>query len=273
MKLIHVTDPHLVPAGERLHGLDPQARLEACIADINRHHGDADLCVVTGDLADGGRAAAYDLLRRLLADLEPPVHLILGNHDDRAAFRAAFPAAPVDASGFVQAAHDLDGARLLFLDTLEAGTYAGVYGSKRRAWLGAELDRAAADDVPVYLFLHHPPFRTGLAAMDRIGLRDPDGFAAVVTPHAGRIRHLFFGHLHRPLAGNWRGISFSTIRATNHQVWIDFENAAVATGSHEPPAYAIVLADADQVVVHAHDFLDISPKFALGPPDPGAGRQ
>jgi 3',5'-cyclic-AMP phosphodiesterase len=37
MKLIHITDTHLVEPGLKLYGLDPKARLDAAIADINRH--------------------------------------------------------------------------------------------------------------------------------------------------------------------------------------------------------------------------------------------
>jgi hypothetical protein len=34
-------------------------------------------------------------------------------------------------------------------------------------------------------------------------------------------------------------------------------------GSHEPPQYAVVLADADTTVVHLHDLADASPRFLL----------
>ena len=50
MKIIHVTDLHLVPPGEKLWGFDPMARFEACLADIERHHRDAAFCVITGPL-------------------------------------------------------------------------------------------------------------------------------------------------------------------------------------------------------------------------------
>ena len=54
-KLIQVSDLHFVPPSLRLLGLDPRARLEAAIADINAHHGDAELCLFTGDLAGCAR--------------------------------------------------------------------------------------------------------------------------------------------------------------------------------------------------------------------------
>ncbi len=62
MKLIHITDTHLVAPGMKLYGLDPRARLDAAIADINRHHADAELVVVTGDLTNWGEVEAYSRL-------------------------------------------------------------------------------------------------------------------------------------------------------------------------------------------------------------------
>ncbi len=58
MKFIHISDTHIAPAGQHINGLDPRARLEACVADVNAHHGDAELCVFTGDLVDKGEAEA-----------------------------------------------------------------------------------------------------------------------------------------------------------------------------------------------------------------------
>ena len=49
-KFIHLTDTHLANPGLKLYGLDPRARLDAAIADINQHQSDAAFAVVTGDL-------------------------------------------------------------------------------------------------------------------------------------------------------------------------------------------------------------------------------
>ena len=72
MKLIQVSDLHFVPPATSLFGLDPCARLEAAIADINQHHGDAELCLFTGDLADRGAPAAYEELRETMAARQVP---------------------------------------------------------------------------------------------------------------------------------------------------------------------------------------------------------
>lgn len=255
MKLLHVTDPHLVTPGQPLHGLDPYARLTACIDDIVEHHSDAAACVFTGDLAHVGEAAAYAGLRVQLDRLPMPWFALMGNHDKRAPFRASFPDALRDEAGFVQGTFDTPAGRLLMLDTLDEGQAGGVFCETRRAWLAAELARAG--DQPLFLFMHHPPFDIGIPCLDAIGLADPEAFHGVVRGHAN-IRHLFFGHVHRPVCGSWRGLPYSTMRGLNHQVPFDLHTVRPVPKSHEPPAYAVAFIEADQVVVHFHDYLDKS---------------
>ncbi len=208
MKLIHITDIHLVPPGERLLGLDPGERLKACIRDINIHHSDADLCVITGDLANRGETAAYTLLRERLLELKIPCQLLIGNHDNRENFKAEFSEMYEEDADYCQKVLTTPSGTFLFLDTKRKGSHGGGYCMERQRWLSAQLNRAG--NGPVYLFMHHPPFDTGLPAMDRIGLENAGQFAEAL---AGRnIRHLFFGHLHRPISGSWNGIPFTTIK-------------------------------------------------------------
>jgi Icc protein len=255
MKLIHITDPHLVAPGEPLHGLDPYVRLTSCIDDILENHTDALACVITGDLAHVGEAAAYRALRRQLERLPMPWFALLGNHDKRAHCDASFADAPRDAAGFVQGSFDTPQGRLLMLDTLDEGRHGGLYCEARRAWLTAELERSG--DRPVVLFMHHPPFPIGIPCLDAISLSDPESFARIVEGRSN-IRHLFFGHVHRPVCGSWRGIPYSTMRGLNHQVPFDLHTVSPVPKSHEPPAYAVVFLRPDQVTVHFHDFLDKS---------------
>jgi Icc protein len=260
MKFIHVTDTHLVEPGARLYELDPLERLAQCIADINRNHADAEFAIVTGDLAHAGKLPAYRALKAAFSKLRLKTHFMLGNHDDRRNYLAVFPESPLDANGFVQFSFDTAIGRFVCLDTNEPDVPWGILCDARLAWLKTELSRAG--EMPVYLFMHHPPFAVGLRRMDEVALQQPERFAAAL---AGRrnIRHLFFGHLHRPIGGSWRGIPITTMRATSHQVALDFVIEGVVPGSHEPPAYAVVLADSDQTVVHFHDFLDKTNTFML----------
>ena len=255
MKIIQISDTHMVPPGTALLGLDPRARLEACVADINADHRDAACCIVTGDLVDGGEPAAYAELRAVLAGLAVPRHLLIGNHDDRGNFRTAFPEAPLDPNGFVQQAVESAAGRLLLLDTHEPGRHSGSYCARRADWLRQQL--TAAGDAPVYLFMHHPPFDIRIPSLDNIRLEEPDLLVAAVANRAN-LRHIFFGHVHRPVSGSWRGIPFSALRSTVHQVPLDLETVTPVPYNFEPPCYAVIYLEPDQVVVHLHDYLDDS---------------
>lgn len=262
MKLIHLTDTHLVRPGQTLFGLDPFERLNAAIDDINTHHADAEIAVITGDLTHWGEPEAYQLLKKSLDRLVVPVVPIMGNHDDRGHLLTVFPDCPVTASGFVMGTIDTTAGRLIFLDTTEPGTHAGHFCPSRQRWLEDELNKVGDRDV--FLFMHHPPFETFLKPLDIIGLQDAQAFRDIVEPSAHRIRHLFYGHVHRPICGSWLGIPCSTIRGTNHQCWLDFDAQTTIPGSSEPPAYAIAFIEPDHVVVHTHDYLDPSEKYEMG---------
>lgn len=264
LTFIHLTDTHLVAPGSFLYGLDPQARLEAAVADLTRRHGPDSACpaafaVITGDLTHYGEPAAYRALDAALRRLPFPVHLLLGNHDSRVNFRTAFPAAPV-ARDFVQHAFDTEAGRFILLDTHVPGADHGELCPVRLDWLAGRLREV---DGPALLFLHHNPLRVGIGPMDELMVRESEPLWQVLAPHRRRIRHIFFGHLHRPIMGSWRGIPFSTIRATSHQVALDFAADGHVPGSHEPPAYAVVRVSAESVVIHVHDFLDPTATFNL----------
>lgn len=261
MKIIHLTDTHFVPKGKKLYGRDPRETLCAAVADINANHADAAMVVVTGDLTHWGEPLAFESLAETLNELTPPLKLIVGNHDDRDEFRRHFPDQAVDENGFIQSFADTEIGRFVFLDTTMPGTHAGYFCEPRRAWLARILEQSAERDV--FLFMHHPPFDTGLPASDRIGLMDDEAFSQIVLPHRDRIRHLFFGHIHRPIAGSWHGIPMTTLRAMNHQVGLVFEEGVELRGNFEPPAYCVALLEADRIVVHFHDFTDASTRFSL----------
>ena len=91
---------------------------------------------------------------------------------------------------------------------------------------------------------------------------DSEPFAELVVGRTN-IKHLFFGHLHRALSGSWRGIPFSNVPGTNHQVELNFTKAGLVPGSHEPPAYGVVFVKPDVTLVHLHNFLDQTATFNL----------
>ena len=264
-KFIHITDTHLANPGLKLYGLDPRARLDAAIADINKHQSDAAFAVVTGDLTHWGEAEILRQFRRGDGSAENSLHRHGRQSRPRVACLDGLKAAPRDPNGFVQGTRTTEHGLFVFLDTLDETSHAGEMCAKRLDWLAKTLAAAPAD-MPFVVFMHHPPFPVGVHAMDEIALQQSAEFAEVIAPYRSRIRHLFFGHVHRPIFGSYGKIPFSTLRGTNHQVWFELDAAAAEhLASHEPPAYGVVLIDGENLVVHSHDFLDTSLRFPFEP--------
>lgn len=263
MKFVVLTDTHFVARGRKIYGLDPTERLSTAVACINRDHSDISFVVVTGDLAHWGEEAAYDNLADVLALLEAPTILLMGNHDRRDAFGRYFPGVPRDANGFVQTMQVFDDATVVTLDTLNeaAPNHEGLLCEQRLAFLEQAL-AAAPGDRPLLLFQHHPPFDTGLRYMDTIRLANPEAEWEVIA-RTRRPDYLFMGHLHRPIAGVWRGIPFHIQRALAHQVAFDLETDDHIPGSHEAPDYSHVTVTDDRIVIHQCSFLYDGPRFSL----------
>ncbi|SHE79704.1 Calcineurin-like phosphoesterase [Kaistia soli DSM 19436] len=249
MKLVHVTDLHTVPPGDRLYGLDPAERLDTVIAAINRDHGDAEICVFTGDLADKGDAASYAQLRDCLQALAVPYRLLLGNHDNRAAFLEVFTDHSRDAHGFVQSFHDCAAGRLIFLDTLVEGHGYGALDQGRLDWLAACLEDAST--TPAYIFTHHPLSPIGLPHFEPYGLNDSAAIMDRVLA-AGTVRHVFFGHVHVDANGSWRGVPFSCNRGVAHQIEpnLSRSEAIFIAGA---PTFSVALIDEHDVLINRFD--------------------
>ena len=252
-KLIVMTDLHVTEDGVQIIGLDPLARLRDGLAHAARHHPDADRLILTGDLTHHGTEAEYRRLRAALDGLPWPVSMTLGNHDRRAGFAAVFPDVARSPDGAVQEVVDIGPVRLILLDTLDEDhvpRHGGRLGAARLDWLRAAL--AGAEGRASLVFLHHPPFDTGFAGMDRIGLSDADDLLDVLR--AGRAAHVFAGHIHRTIMASVGGIPVSVFKSPCHQMPMLLGAEGSGHSVDEPGAYGLVLARGGQVVVHTEDF-------------------
>lgn len=265
MKLIHLTDLHIAPAGmgEALEGAADRAAL--AIDLINKDHADAELCVITGDIVYDPDETAYEMAADILSELTVPTISLLGNHDDRAMAQRLLPSIPKDRNGFAQGLVKTNRGVCVTLDTNANGTHAGAFCAHRQEWLKETLN---AHPEPVWLFMHHAPFATGLAAMDTIGLDpgDAEALGDILTAH-GRVEHLFFGHYHRPMSGQWRGIPFSSHRSMMLQCALDLTTRDHVPAICEEPQFAIVTAQLGLTVVHYHDFASGKPVISMGSAD------
>ena len=211
MKLIHITDTHFVAPGIKLYGLDPRARLDAAIADIKRNHADAELAVVTGDLTHWGEVDAYLNFTRMHAGLAAYLTLswsattigaaaCLGRSLAAAAARRT---ASCRAGATCRAAGCCFSTRWTRRATPASCASAGSLGA-----YALQERRATGRSISSCIIRRS---RSACTRWTALHLAERAAFADIVKAHQDRIRHLFFGHVHRPISGNWMGIPFSTL--------------------------------------------------------------
>ena len=257
MKLILISDTHATAPGKRVHTIDPVERLQLCVTTIKERLGDADLCVMMGDLVEDPTAEAYDVLLECVAPLPMPIRFLIGNHDDRDVLLQQKPDIERDSNGYVQSCMRTDDGMLLFLDTGETGEHAGSYTGEKLQWLAAQLD--AAGSAPVYLFMHHPPFATGFYT-DASKLVQSEELYGVLQQSTS-IKHIFVGHMHRAASGTWRGYAWTSLHGTCYENDLTFSPAKPNRMSG-PAQIGIALLDRGDVVLHFHDVL--SPYAVVG---------
>ena len=157
--------------------------------------------LVNGDCAYlRGLPADYETVLAGLAPLREfglPVHLLLGNHDDRANVLAALPDTASRVANAAERYVDvlrLPNADVYLLDSLEAvNSTPGLLGAPQLAWLAELLDKAGGDR-PALVMLHHQPDARPPEKVS--GLRDTAAFLDVVRPRK-QVKAVFFGHTHR----------------------------------------------------------------------------
>lgn len=209
--------------------------------------------MLSGDLTHDGNDAAYIHLANVLKGLDIPHYLMVGNHDLRRRAVNHFPDVQCDENGFVQYHVELGDHVFLMLDTVREKSHWGEYCEQRGTWLAAKL--AEFKGRHIHIFMHHPPFDVGIPSLDAIRLRDTQHFEHAIGT-GDDIRQIFFGHIHRPLGGQWKGIPVTAVPCLNHQVQLDLKTADHIPLSHEPPMFGVGLVGDNQTILHFDNFMD-----------------
>ncbi|OUM40977.1 phosphodiesterase [Arthrobacter sedimenti] len=251
--LLHLSDTHLPGGDGPLYGaVDSEQRLRELFEDLEASGARPQAIVFTGDLADKGEPGAYAKLRAIVdpaaARLGARVIWAMGNHDDRAAFRAglldghpasAHPDAPVDAVHFV------DGLRIIAMDSTVPGHHHGEFTTGQLRWLAHQLAVPAPHGT--ILALHHPPVPSVQELAVLVELRDQRSLADVVR--GSDVRTILAGHLHYSTTAMFAGVPVSVASATCYTQDLLFE-AGGTRGQDGAQSYNLVHVY-EETIVHS----------------------
>lgn len=247
--LLHLSDTHLRAPGPRLFDrIDGASRLARAFEAIEASGVRPDAVVFTGDLADLGETDAYARLRATVESFAERrgcrVLWVMGNHDDRAAFRTSLLDEP---PGYepIDRVDEVDGLRIVTLDTSVPGQHHGELSDAQLAWLGEVLTTPAP--LGTILAMHHPPVPSVLALAASVELRDQSRLAEAVR--ASDVRAIIAGHLHYSTFATFAGVPVSVASSTCYA-----QDLTVPVGGTRPQdgAQAFNLVHVfDDTVVHS----------------------
>lgn len=206
MKFVHLTDTHMnAPSSE---GPFAKFKLAEKVKQTFLHLRDANVAphfvLITGDLSHEGDAADYAYIRTVLDEcaalIGAPVHVVLGNHDHRSAFRQGYLGeAPSEEAYYYSL--DFNGLRLIGLNSQVAGRHDGELDAAQLAWLKDEL--ATPAPLGTIVGIHHPMMSVrGMPGDHLLANRAQLGDVIEGTDVIG----VMAGHVHSNNVGTYRGI-------------------------------------------------------------------
>ena len=172
-------------------GFTPSRNLASIVSQILSS--DAQIAFLCGDAARAnGQKGDYENLKQLVDPIakKMPLHIALGNHDDRVNFMSVFGSSNVATLGGKKhvTVADLGPQRWIVLDSLMyVDKVPGFLGQEQRDWL---VETLKEDAKPTVLMVHHT---LGEGDGD---LLDTERLLAICEKHS-HVKAVMFGHSHR----------------------------------------------------------------------------
>ena len=209
-----------------------------------------DILILSGDLSETGDEQSYRSLSQALERWPQPVHLMVGNHDDREALARVFSTS-FNEHGFIQETVEIDGVRLILLDTTEEGRQGGAFCEERARWLRDELVRS--NGTSTLIFMHHPPVDLGLPWLDP---GEAQGWTRRlrVALEGQRIAAICTGHAHSSASLQWNGTPVVVCPSTSSDASMMFSDMCPDRPDGRPllergePSFALHRWSGDQLV-------------------------
>ena len=199
VKLIQLSDLHLVPPGKLTSKvLDTNSILEETINEILRkkdYFGEIEGLLVTGDVSDDGSIESYISAHEKLIKLNVPVLAIPGNHDLRNPMREVFNEHVEFSTNSSQFdwVFKHEETVIVGLDSLVEGENFGFLEKTSLEFLSNQLSIHNGSDI--VLLIHHPPIKTGIYFMDKIGLTHSSDLSECLKATNRPVR-ILCGHVH-----------------------------------------------------------------------------
>ena len=260
---IHLSDTHFGPTREYArqgHRSLPYAR--HVVEMINRLPLRPDFAIHTGDVATHPTEEAYQLAAEVFSALEVPIYYATGNHDTSADIHRYLTMGPKEDcqpdTGTLSYTFTVRGHRFLVLDARGPDEIdpRGLLSPQQLEVLRAE---ATPDGPPLTVFTHYPAVRLNSPWMDaNMLIYNGEEMHQALLPARGRLRGVFFGHIHNSTQILRDGIFYCAVASTfaGFTTWPNEE--MIKADRDAMPAFNFVQLLPDQTIVQQRPFARLS---------------
>ena len=184
MKFFQISDLHIPNTNEETYGIDVIQNFKRILNHINSQEFDA--LFITGDIAyKQANDVSYSFVKDALNQIQKPVYILSGNHDDSIVLKSYFPLNYPTKSPYYSI--QIQGTKVICLDS----SFSIIYDLQLE-WFVKEIQNLDQ----VYLFVHHPILQTDVVFMEsKHALQNRDEICKVLYEY-GKPVHVFCGHFH-----------------------------------------------------------------------------
>ncbi len=239
LTIAHASDLHICKDGNFAYEVsDSLTGLRNFIKDIKKLNFNVDFLCITGDLSDDGSISSYKILKENLDNLPIPYFIIPGNHDNREKMSTIFENHKYlnkRIKNRIFHSFTVHNIKIILLDSLTDGE---PNGSLPKDVLNA-IEQELSTGNKSLIFLHHPPFPTGIGFMDKQPFHSANDFLTTLNKNSSNILNVGCGHIHRAMFINKGGINFTISPSTAMQLDLNLNEDAPGDFVLETPGYLI----------------------------------
>jgi len=216
VRFIQISDTHIGPDQDfELYEVNTYRAATALVDAVNRAPAEASFIIHTGDIVAHPDDRAYHLAGEVFSRLRLPVYYVTGNHDDSAMVRKAlvFGECSFQPAGTRRLSYRFEVGHHTFLALDARGPDAidphGILADEQLEVLAGEL---AEGEGPLTVFVHFPPLPMDSRWLDEeMLLLNGARMHELLRTASGRLRGVFFGHVHRGTVTFRDGILYSSV--------------------------------------------------------------
>lgn len=207
VRVVQITDAHLgEEENSTLLDMNTDSSLEHVLQMLLDRPEQADLIMITGDIADHGARSAYERFQTKLARFQQPQLWLNGNHDVALRMR--------DVVGYgseLTRRAFIGNWQLIMLDSVIAGKVGGSLAQSELQYLRNCLSQNP--DVPALIGLHHHPIPVGCQWLDQQLIDNSDEFLTLLKQFSC-VKAVCWGHVHQDFSQKYGDIDMMSSPST-----------------------------------------------------------